>query len=77
MQEVDLNGVDPTTCILGSLPVAALSYSFWTFTGTAAQYFVSHPIETDFYPAQRLGAVFQTAMVGLLSLAAGIFGFTG
>jgi len=75
-QEVDLNGVDPLTCILGSIPTAALSYGFWTFTGSAAEWFVTHPIETDFYPAQRLGTVFQTAMVGLSSLAAGIFGFT-
>jgi len=75
-QDVDLNGVDPITCILGAVPVAALSYGFWTFTESAAAWFVSHPITTDFYPAQRLGIVFQTALIGLSSLAAGIFGFT-
>lgn len=75
-QKVDLNGVDPITCVAGAIPVAALSYGFWTFTGRAAEYFVTHPIDSDFYPVQRLGVVFQTAMVGLGSLAAGIFGFT-
>eukprot|EP00435_Cladocopium_sp_Y103_P070422 s223_g35.t1 len=76
-EEVDLNGVDPIACVLGAAPVAALSYGFWTFTQRAAEWFLSHPVETDFYPAQRLGLVFQAAVVGLSSLAAGIFGFTG
>eukprot|EP00931_Biecheleriopsis_adriatica_P007532 TRINITY_DN108805_c0_g1_i1.p1 TRINITY_DN108805_c0_g1~~TRINITY_DN108805_c0_g1_i1.p1 ORF type:complete len:281 (-),score=56.63 TRINITY_DN108805_c0_g1_i1:46-888(-) len=75
-QDVDLNGVDPVACFFGALPVAGLSAGFWTFTGRAADWFVSHPVETDFYPAQRLGYVFQAAIVGLSSLAAGIFGFT-
>lgn len=75
-QEVDLNGIDPFTCIFGSLPVFALSAGFWTFTSTVAEWFVTHPVETDFYPAQRLGYFFQAAIVGLSSLAAGIFGFT-
>jgi len=72
----DLNGIDPWTCVLGSVPVAGLSYGFWTLTGAAAEWFVTHPIESDFYPVQRLGIAFQTAVVGLSSLAAGIFGFT-
>mmetsp|Transcript_110623 Transcript_110623/g.298077 ORF Transcript_110623/g.298077 Transcript_110623/m.298077 type:complete len:281 (-) Transcript_110623:129-971(-) len=76
MQEVDLNGIDYMTCILGSIPVAGLSYGFWAFTGATASYFVTHPIDSEFYPVQRLGIAFQTAVVGLSSLAAGIFGFT-
>lgn len=75
-QEVDLNGIDPIACVVGAAPTAALSYGFWTFTGSAAEWFVTHPIESDFYPVQRLGAAFQAAVVGLSSLAAGIFGFT-
>lgn len=75
-EEVDLNGIDWVTCILGSIPTFAISYGMWTFTGRSAEYFVEHPVDTDFYPAQRLGIVFQTAIVGLSSLAAGIFGFT-
>jgi len=76
-EEVDLNGVDPIACVLGAAPVGALSYGFWTFTQRAAEWFLANPVETDFYPAQRLGFVFQAAVVGLSSLAAGIFGFTG
>eukprot|EP00913_Durusdinium_trenchii_P016940 g15925.t1 len=60
-EEVDLNGVDPIACVLGAAP----------------EWFLAHPVETDFYPAQRLGFVFQAAVIGLSSLAAGIFGFTG
>jgi len=75
-KEVDLNGIDPVTCLFGSIPVAGLSYGFWTLTGSAAEWFLAHPIETEFYPVQRLGVAFQTAVVGLSSLAAGIFGFT-
>jgi len=75
-QDVDLNGIDPATCIFGSIPTAGLSYGFWTFTGKAAEWFVTHPMETDFYPAQRFQIVFQAAVVGLSSLATGIFGFT-
>lgn len=75
-QPQDLNGIDPVTCVLGSVPVAALSYGFWTLTGASAEWFVTHPIESEFYPVQRLGIAFQTAVVGLSSLAAGIFGFT-
>lgn len=75
-ETVDLNGIDPIACLAGAVPTAALSYGFWTFTGSAAEWFVEHPIETEFYPAQRLGIAFQTALVGLSSLAAGIFGFT-
>lgn len=75
-QTQDLNGIDPVTCVLGSVPVAGLSYGFWTLTGAAAEWFVTHPIESEFYPVQRLGIAFQTAVVGLSSLAAGIFGFT-
>ncbi|CAE7033036.1 SLC2A3 [Symbiodinium natans] len=75
-QEVDLNGIDPVACFLGAAPVAALSYGFWTFTSRSAEWFYNHPVESDFYPVQRLGLVFQAAVVGLSSLAAGIFGFT-
>lgn len=75
-QDVDLNGIDPLACLAGAVPVAALSYGFWKFTGSAAEWFLAHPIETDFYPVQRLGTAFQTAVVGVTSLAAGIFGFT-
>mmetsp|Transcript_23418 Transcript_23418/g.42274 ORF Transcript_23418/g.42274 Transcript_23418/m.42274 type:complete len:245 (-) Transcript_23418:57-791(-) len=75
-QDVDLNGIDPVTCIFGSIPTAGLSWGFWEFTGKAAEWFVNHPVETDFYPAQRFNFVFQAAVVGLSSLAAGIFGFT-
>ncbi|CAK0815099.1 unnamed protein product, partial [Prorocentrum cordatum] len=74
---VDLNGIDPWTAILGSAPVFGLSYGFWALTQASAEWFVTHPIEeTAFYPIQRLGIAFQTAVVGLSSLAAGIFGFT-
>lgn len=76
MQEVDLNGIDGVSTVLGSVPVAALSYGMWLFTNQAANYFLAHPVETDFYPVQRLAVAFQTAVVGLSSLAAGIFGFT-
>ncbi|CAE7322806.1 SLC2A3 [Symbiodinium sp. CCMP2592] len=75
-QEVDLNGIDPTACFVGAAPVAALSYGFWTFTSRSAEWFYNHPVESEFYPVQRLGLVFQAAVVGLSSLASGIFGFT-
>lgn len=74
--DVDLNGIDYSTAILGSFPTAALSYGAWIFTGKAAEYFVTHPVETEFYPVQRLAIAVQTVTVGLSSLAAGIFGCT-
>merc|ERR1712060_639453 len=45
-------------------------------TQSSAEWFLTHGEETAFYPIQRLGIAFQTAVVGLSSLAAGIFGFT-
>merc|ERR1712187_414682 len=53
-----------------------MSYGFWVLTQSSAEWFLTHPIETEFYPVQRLGIAFQTAVVGLSSLAAGIFGFS-
>jgi len=73
---VDLNGIEPWTAILGCIPVFGMSYGFWVLTQSSAEWFLAHPIETEFYPVQRLGIAFQTAVVGLSSLAAGIFGFT-
>mmetsp|Transcript_60145 Transcript_60145/g.135343 ORF Transcript_60145/g.135343 Transcript_60145/m.135343 type:complete len:279 (-) Transcript_60145:36-872(-) len=75
-EEVDLNGIDPLNCIIGSFPVAAVSYGFWVLTGTFAQYFVENPVQTEFYPVERLSIALQTIAVGLSSLAAGIFGVT-
>eukprot|EP00416_Gambierdiscus_australes_P042617 CAMPEP_0171108162 /NCGR_PEP_ID=MMETSP0766_2-20121228/68312_1 /TAXON_ID=439317 /ORGANISM="Gambierdiscus australes, Strain CAWD 149" /LENGTH=259 /DNA_ID=CAMNT_0011569615 /DNA_START=59 /DNA_END=838 /DNA_ORIENTATION=+ len=75
-QDVDLNGIEPVSCLAGAVPVGVLSYGFWTFTGSFAAWCLEHPISTDFYPVQRLGVAFQTAVVGLSALAAGIFGFT-
>jgi len=75
-EDVDLNGIDPLTCITGAFPVAAVSYGFWVLTGTFAQYFVENPVKTEFYPVERLSIALQTIAVGLSSLAAGIFGVT-
>jgi len=75
-EDVDLNGIDPLTCIVGAFPVAALSYGFWILTSTFAGYFVENPVQTEFYPVERLSIALQTVAVGLSSLAAGIFGVT-
>jgi len=75
-EEVDLNGIDAPSTIIGAFPTAALSFGCWVFTSKAAEWFVTHPVETEFYPLQRFAVAFSTAIVGLGSLAAGIFGFT-
>lgn len=75
-KEVDLNGINPLDCLIGAVPVAALSYGSWQLTNGVAAWFNEHPVMLDFYPAQRLAIAIELLLVALSSLGAGIFGFT-
>jgi hypothetical protein len=52
----------------------AIAYVLYTMTASIAHTFVSKPIQTDNYTAQRIAAAVRTLVVGLAALGTGIFG---
>jgi hypothetical protein len=52
----------------------AIAYVLYTMTANIAYTFVTKPIHTDNYTAQRIAAAVRTLVVGLAALGTGIFG---
>jgi hypothetical protein len=73
----NLNGVNPVVTTIGGVLALAAAFGLWTLTTTAAEFFASHPVVSDFYVVERLAAVFRNLVMGIISLATGFFGVTG
>ncbi|CAM9541701.1 unnamed protein product, partial [Phaeothamnion confervicola] len=75
-EEVDLNGINPAMALLGAVGAGGMSYGAWTLTTFLAAAYYAQRIESDIYFVQRLSGILKQTIVGLGSLATGVFGVT-
>ena len=73
---VDLNGTNPGQAALGSGMAALLSFVAWRFTSFAMDAYgrLGKEDESALYISQRLGSIMKQVVIGLGSLATGVFG---
>lgn len=62
-------------CLSGSAIAAALGYGAYKLTFSIATQFATHPLVSDNYIAIRLSGMVRTLVVGIASMATGIFAF--
>ncbi len=62
-------------CISGAAIAAFLGYGAYNLTFKIATQFATHPLVSDNYIAIRLSGMVRTLVVGIASMATGIFAF--
>ncbi|KAG5190635.1 hypothetical protein JKP88DRAFT_232049 [Tribonema minus] len=78
-EEVDLNGVQPLMAFLGSVGAGAMSAGAWRLTNVLAGIYLVQSekfANSDILAVQRLTGLMKQVIVGLGTLATGVFGVT-
>jgi hypothetical protein len=73
---VDLSHVNPLSALVGSFGAAAIAYAAWHVLMGTANFYATHPFETEFYVVRRINGIVRTALVGMFALGSGISGVT-
>lgn len=73
---IDISNVNPLAALSGGIGAAAIAFVLWNMLQISANFFITHPYESDFYVVARISAVVRTTIVGVLALASGISGVT-
>lgn len=71
-----LSPTTPLKCISGSLLAGSLALLLYRLTTSIAQSFAAHPLETKSQIAISISIAVRTLVVGMSTLATGIFGIT-